>query len=238
MAGQAFSERSAIGRPHRPFQRHTAADMTPDPARPPTLGAILAGGRARRLGGGDKTLRTVGGRSVLTRLVNRLAPQVVRLILNANDDPQRFGAFELPIVPDSLPDHPGPLAGVLAALDWTATSDPAIEWVITVPGDAPFLPRDLVTRLHAERQSDNAIFACAASLGRTHPVVALWPVAVRYELRDAVAIHNIRKVDLFTRRYRCTTVEWPAAPADPFFNVNTLADLTEADRLGRAYPEL
>jgi molybdopterin-guanine dinucleotide biosynthesis protein A len=212
--------------------------MTPDPAIPPTFGAVLAGGRARRLDGGDKTLRTVAGRAVLTRLIDRLAPQVVQLILNANDDPQRFAAFKLPVVSDSLPDHPGPLAGVLAALDWTASSDPTIAWVITVPGDAPFLPRDLVARLHVERRRENAFCACAVSLGRTHPVVTLWPVAVRGELRDAVVLHGIRKVDLFTRRYPCATVEWPAVPVDPFFNINTPTDLTEADRLARIHPEL
>jgi molybdopterin-guanine dinucleotide biosynthesis protein A len=212
--------------------------MTTKPAVPPTLGAILAGGRARRLGGGDKTLRMVGGCSVLARVINRLAPQVRRLILNANDDPQRFDTFELPVVPDSLPDRPGPLAGVLAALDWTAAADPVIDWVITVPGDTPFLPRDLVARLHAKRRREKAVLACAASLGRIHPVVSLWPIAMREELRDAVAGHGIRKIDLFTRRYPCATAEWPAEPADPFFNVNAAADLTEADRLAREHSEL
>jgi molybdenum cofactor guanylyltransferase len=212
--------------------------MISDQANPPTLGAILAGGLARRLGGGDKPLRMVGGRTVLDRLIDRLAPQVTRLVLNANDDPGRFHGLGLPIVADTLPDHPGPLAGVLAALEWTALSDPAIEWVVTVPGDAPFVPRDLVRRLHAERQRDNAIFACAASQGRTHPVAALWPVSVRDALRRAVAEDGIRKVDAFTQRHRCSVVAWPAEPVDPFFNVNTPEDLTEADRLVAIHPDL
>jgi len=212
--------------------------MTPDQAVPPTLGAILAGGLARRLGGGDKALHMVGGHSVLVWLVDRLAPQVTRLMLNANDDPRRFEGLGLPVVADSLPGHPGPLAGVLAALEWLAGSAPAIEWVVTVPGDAPFLPRDLVPRLHAARHRDGAVFACAASQGRTHPVVALWPVSVRDELRRAVAEEGIRKVDAFTQRYPCSPVDWPTEPVDPFFNVNTPEDLIEADRLVALHPGL
>jgi molybdopterin-guanine dinucleotide biosynthesis protein A len=210
----------------------------PDPATPPTLGAILAGGLARRLGGGDKALRTVGSRTVLARLVDRVAPQVTRLILNANDDPRRFDDLAMPVVADGLPDHPGPLAGVLATLEWSAAFHPAIEWVVTVPGDAPFLPRDLVVRLHAGRQNGDTSFACAASQGRTHPVVGLWPVSVRDELRSAVASDGIRKIDTFTRRYSCSVVEWPTTPVDPFFNVNTPEDLTEATRLVTIQPEL
>jgi molybdopterin-guanine dinucleotide biosynthesis protein A len=210
--------------------------MMDNAAIPPTVGAILAGGLARRLGGGDKALRMVGGRTVLARLIERMASQVARWILNANDDPGRFGALGLPVVADSLPDHPGPLAGVLAALDWAARSEPAIEWVVTVPGDAPFLPRDLVARLHAGRLADNAAFACAASDDWTHPVIALWPVSVRAELRSAVADHGVRKIDLFTQRYPCAAVDWPTKPVDPFFNVNTPEDLAEADRLVAIHP--
>ena len=207
--------------------------MSPDPA-PPTLGAILAGGLARRLGGGDKALRSVGGRTVLDRLVERMTPQVTRLILNANDDPARFAAVGLPVVADSLPGHPGPLAGVLAALDWAASHEPATAWVVTVPGDAPFLPRDLVARLHAGRQADRATFACAASGGWTHPVIGLWPVAVRDELRRAVTVDDMRKIDAFTGRQSCSAVEWSTEPVDPFLNVNTPDDLATADRLATA----
>lgn len=211
--------------------------MTPDPA-PPTVGAILAGGLARRMGGGDKPLREVGGRTALARIIDRLAPQTEHVILNANDDPQRFSAFGLPVVADSLSGHPGPLAGVLAALDWTAAAMPAVAWVVTAPGDAPFVPRDLVARLHAARQSSEAMFACAASQGRTHPVIALWPVAIRDQLRRAVAEQGIRKIDLFTQQGGCATADWRATPVDPFFNVNTPEDLAEADRLVALYPEL
>ena len=212
--------------------------MTADLAVPPTIGAILAGGLARRLGGGDKVLRTIGGRSVLARLIERLSPHVARMVINANADPHRFEEFGLPIVADSLPDNPGPLAGVLAALEWSARSDPSIEWVVTVPGDAPFVPADLVRRLHVARHREGAILACAASLGRTHPVVALWPVSIRGELRSAVADEGIRRIDRFTGRYSCAVEQWAADPVDPFFNVNTPEDLTEADRLVALHPGL
>lgn len=203
-------------------------------AEPPTLGAVLAGGLARRLGGGDKTLRRVGGRTVLARVIDCMTPQVARLLLNANGDPARFEDAALPIVADSLPDRPGPLAGVLAALDWAAANEPATEWVVTVPGDAPFLPRDLVDRLHAERRRSDAVLVCAASGGRAHPVIGLWPVSVREQLRRAVAVDGVRKVAAFTARHRCSAVEWPVAPIDPFLNVNTPEDLIEADRLAAA----
>jgi molybdopterin-guanine dinucleotide biosynthesis protein A len=212
--------------------------MTPEESVPSTIGAILAGGLARRLGGGDKTLRTVGGRPVLNRLIDRLTPRVTRLIINANDDPRRFEGLELPVVADTLPDHPGPLAGVLTALEWVAQYDPAIEWVVTVPGDAPFLPSDLVQRLHAARRRNGTLLACAGSLGRTHPVIALWPVSIRDALRTAVADEGIRRIDRFTGRYSCAVEEWPTEPVDPFFNVNTPEDLTEADRLVAIHPDL
>lgn len=195
----------------------------------PTIGMILAGGLARRLGGGDKALRMVGGRTVLARLIGRMTPQVTRLILNANEDPARFAEFNLPVVGDDLPDRPGPLAGVLAGLDWTARCAPDVQWVVTVPGDAPFVPEDLVARLHAARGETG--LACAASAGRTHPVVTLWPVALRHDLRRALVDEGLHKVGAYVGRNNPAIVEWPVEGVDPFFNVNTQADLTEADRL-------
>jgi molybdenum cofactor guanylyltransferase len=198
-----------------------------------TIGTILAGGLARRLGGGDKALRMVGGQTVLARLIGRMTPQVTRLILNANEDAARFGEFGLPVVSDDLPDRPGPLAGVLAGLDWTARFAPDVQWVVTVPGDAPFLPTDLVARLHAAR--GEATLACAASGGRTHPVVTLWPVALRYDLRRALVDENLYKVGTYVRRHNAAIVEWSIEGVDPFFNVNTQADLTEADGLASCF---
>jgi molybdopterin-guanine dinucleotide biosynthesis protein A len=212
--------------------------MTADRAIPPTVGAILAGGLARRMGGGDKSLRSIGGRTALERIIDRLSPQVRRIILNANGDPWRFDAFHLPVVSDSLPDNAGPLAGVLAALDWAESVDPSFTWVLTLPGDAPFIPRDLVSRLHAAREATAATLACAASHDRTHPVIALWPISIRNELRHAVADLGIRKIEAFTQRYQRTTVDWPVTPVDPFFNVNTPDDLAQANRLVASHPDL
>ncbi len=189
-------------------------------------GLILAGGLARRMGGGDKALLTVGGRTVLDRLIARLRPQVSALAINANGDPARFSATGLPVLPDTLPDFPGPLAGVLAGMAWAAAQGAA--WLVTAPGDTPFLPDDLVARLQAGRGGMN--FACAASGGRTHPVAALWPVSARAELLAALMAGQ-RKIDAFTRPDRTAVVPWDATGSDPFFNVNTPDDLVQADRL-------
>lgn len=204
-----------------------------DPPAPWPLGVILAGGLARRMGGGDKTLLQVGGQTVLARLIARLLPQTSGLVLNANGDPARFAAFGLPVVPDDLPDRPGPLAGVLAGLDYAA-SRPGVEWVLSVPADAPFVPADLVSRLRSER--GGAALACAASGGRTHPVVTLWPVALRHDLRRALVRDRLRKVGAYVDRHGAAVVEWPAVPIDPFLNVNTADDLALADRAARAGP--
>jgi len=195
----------------------------------PTIGMILAGGLARRLGGGDKSMRLVGGQTVLSRLIERMTPQVTRLVLNANDDVARFGELGLLVIGDDLPDRPGPLAGVLAGLDWVAQNEPEVRWVATVPGDAPFVPADLVSRLHSAL--GDATLACAASGGRTHPVVTLWPVALRHDLRHALVVEDLRKVGAYVRRHNPAVAEWPIEDVDPFFNVNTPDDLAEANRL-------
>lgn len=186
------------------------------------VGLLLAGGQSRRMGGGDKALRPLGGRPLLDHVIERLRPQVAGLILNANGDPARFAGFGLLVVPDSVPDFAGPLAGVLAGLDWAATNRPDCEWVVSVPTDAPFLPRDLVARLVAGLRAADAELACAASSGQPHPVVGLWPVRLREALRHAVVAEEIRKVDTWTGRYRLATVPFPEAAAgvDPFFNAN------------------
>src|SRR5690242_7566464 len=145
---------------------------------PPTLGVLLAGGLARRMGGGDKPMRTIGGRPILERVIERLRPQCDGLILSANGDPGRFAATGLPVVADTVPDFAGPLAGILAALEWTAAHRPEIGWVVSVAADTPFLPHDLVSRLHAARHVSGEPLACAESGGQAHPVNALWPVAL------------------------------------------------------------
>ncbi|WP_407156117.1 molybdenum cofactor guanylyltransferase MobA [Bradyrhizobium sp. STM 3557] len=192
---------------------------------------LLAGGLARRMGGGDKPMRMIGGRTILDRVIARLAPQCGALILNANGDPARFAAFGLPVVADSVADFPGPLAGILAGLDWVAANRRDAEWMLSAAGDCPFLPRDLVARLVAARATEAAELAVAASGGQSHPVIGLWKVALREELRHALTMDDIRKIDRFTARYRLATVSWPTIPLDPFFNANTAEDLTEAERL-------
>jgi len=198
---------------------------------PPTPAVLLAGGLARRMGGGDKPMRSIGGRTILDRVIARLAPQCDGLILNANGDPARFAAFGLPVVADTVQDFPGPLAGILAALDWTAANSPDVAWILSAAADCPFLPRDLVARLQQERIEQGAQLAVAASAGQTHPVIGLWSVALRKELRQALVVEDIRKIDRWTARYKLATVTWPAEPLDPFFNANTMNDIAEAERL-------
>jgi molybdenum cofactor guanylyltransferase len=199
--------------------------MTPD-----TLGVVLAGGLARRMGGGDKPLRLLGGRPMLDHVLSRITPQVAAVVLNANGDPARFAGTGLPVVPDGLPDHPGPLAGILAALDWAATRRPELAWVVSVPGDSPFIPHDLVARLHAARAAQAVPLACARSAGQAHPPVGLWPVALRDDLRAALLAQE-RKIDRWTARHGCAHADWPDQPVDPFFNANAPDDLATAEAL-------
>jgi molybdopterin-guanine dinucleotide biosynthesis protein A len=183
------------------------------------------------MGGGDKPMRSIRGRSILARVIDRVAPQCDGLVLNANGDPSRFEHFGLPVIADDVADFPGPLAGILAALDWTATERPDIAWVVSVAGDCPFLPRDLVRRLHRGLLEDDAQLAVATSARQGHPVIGLWPVGLRHELRHALVDEDIRKVGRWTARYRLAQVDWPVDPVDPFFNANTADDLAEAERL-------
>src|ERR1700674_1903390 len=196
-------------------------------------GVLLAGGLARRMGGCDKPMRQIAGRTILDRVIARLEPQCDGLILNANGDPARFASFGLPVIADTVKNFPGPLAGILAALDWAATNRPDVEFMLSAAADCPFLPRDLVARLHRTRAEQNAQLAVAASAGQSHPVIGLWSVALREELRHALVVEDIRKIDRWTARYRLATVIWPTEPLDPFFNANTVDDLPEAGGLGK-----
>ena len=197
--------------------------------RPGIAGIVLAGGLSRRMGGGDKALRTLGGRSILDRVIARAAPQVEVLALNANGDPARFAETGLPVVPDSVEGFPGPLAGVLAGLEWARGREPGCTHVASFACDAPFLPEDLVERLWRAVEEDDAEIASARSGGREHPVFALWPVALADRLRSAVVEEEIRKVDVWTARYRLAHAEFAAVPVDPFFNVNRPEDIAEAE---------
>jgi molybdopterin-guanine dinucleotide biosynthesis protein A len=193
-------------------------------------GVLLAGGQSQRMGGGDKCLRMLGGRPILAHVIERAQPQVATLVLNANGDAARFAAFGLPVVADDIAGFAGPLAGVLAGLDWAAANLPQATHVASFATDAPFLPRDLVAALRDGMREGAYQLACAASDGRAHPVFGLWPLALREDLRQAL-IGGLRKVDQWTGRYRLIEVEFPAAPVDPFFNANRPEDLAEAERL-------
>ena len=199
-----------------------------------TFGLVLAGGLARRMGGGDKALIRIGNETILSRTLSRLRPQVSGVVLNANGDPARFASFGLPVVADSVPDFAGPLAGILAGLDWIAANQPETEWMVSVPGDCPFLPRDLVARLHAARIAEGTSLACAHSGDWRHPVVGLWQVSLRENLRHAITVEDLRKIEVWTARHGIALADWPTEPVDPFFNVNTPEDVERATRLAAA----
>jgi molybdopterin-guanine dinucleotide biosynthesis protein A len=203
----------------------------------PTLGLVLAGGLARRMGGGDKPRTSIGGATILSRVLERLKPQCTRMVLNANGDPARFADTRLPVIADDVPDFAGPLAGILAGLDWAAENAPDVATVVSVPGDCPFLPHDLVARLDEARAASGKPLACAHSGEWRHPVVGLWPVALRADLRHALTKEGLRKIELWTARHGVALADWPAEPVDPFFNVNTPEDVAAAERLAAQYPD-
>lgn len=194
-------------------------------------GVLLAGGLGRRMGGGgDKPLKTLAGKPLLDHAIARARPQVAALVLNVNGDPARFAGYGLPVAADSVEGFVGPLAGVLAGLDWARANLPAAEWVMSFATDAPFIPTDLVARLWAAVREQGADIGCAMSGGRTHPVFALWPLRLTEDLRRAVVEEEMRKIDRWTARYKVAYAEWPVEPIDPFFNVNTPEELAAAER--------
>ncbi|MQX36124.1 molybdenum cofactor guanylyltransferase MobA [Roseospira navarrensis] len=197
---------------------------------------ILAGGQGRRMGGADKALLTLGdGRAALDHLLDRLTPWPGPVVLNANGDPARFARWDLPVVADSLTepdgDPAGPLAGLLAVLEWVRAGHPDVSAVVTVPVDTPLVPRDLRDRLAAARADAGADIACAASGGRVHHATALWPVALAPALRTALADEGLRAVRAWTGRHRVAQAPWAVEPVDPFLSLNTPDDLDRARRL-------
>lgn len=201
----------------------------------PTIGLILAGGLARRMGGGDKALKPLAGRPILAHVVDRLHGQCDDLLLNANGDPARLAGFGLPVVADTVPDFAGPLAGILAGLDWIAIHRSQAGWLLSVAADTPFIPGDLATRLHQARATAGTPLACAASGGRQHHAIGLWPVALREDLRRALAAGE-RRLGHWTQGHGVAVAEWPIEPIDPFFNINTPEELAEAERLTARAP--
>jgi len=206
-------------------------------AFPPTLGLVLAGGLARRMGGGDKARIRIGSATILERVLARLTPQCSRVIINANGDPARFADTHLPIVADSVPDFAGPLAGILAGLDWAVANSPNCEWLASVPGDCPFLPSDLAERLHEARLAAGTALSCARSGEWRHPVIGLWPVSLREDLRHALLAEGLHKIEVWTERHGVSIADWPTEPVDPFFNVNTPEDAAQAETVTKRYPD-
>jgi molybdopterin-guanine dinucleotide biosynthesis protein A len=199
---------------------------------PEIAAVLLAGGQGTRMSadgqGADKPLRLLGGIPLLAHVIAVVAPQVGRMVLNANGDPARFADFGLPVVADEVADYPGPLAGILAGMRWAAAQ--GATDVLSVAADTPFLPRDLVARLEAARRAAGVPLACAASGGWTHPVIGLWPVALADAL-EADLRAGMRKIDAWTAQHGASSAEFSMEPFDPFFNVNRPGDLAEAERL-------
>lgn len=195
--------------------------MNGQPSQYPAV--ILAGGRATRMGGVDKGLLLLAGKPLLSHVIDRLAPQCAPLAISANGDTARLAPFGLPVLPDTLPDFPGPLAGVLAGMDWAASfGAPAI---ITAAADTPFLPTDLAAKLFEKAGSGG--FCLAASKAGLHPTFGLWPTTLRHDLRSAL-LGGLRKVRQWTQSHGAMEVQFPDTPFDPFFNINTPDDLAKA----------
>lgn len=191
------------------------------------LGIILAGGLARRMGGGDKALLALGRGTILSHVIDRLEPQVGQLSLNANGDAARFGDFDLPVLKDTIDGYPGPLAGVLAGMEWAALQ--GAETVVTVAADTPFFPCDLVARLLlASEGMVHPLALVSSDVGR-HPTFGLWPVALRDDLRAALE-GGLRKVVMWTDAHGAATAHFSGSNPDPFFNINTPDDLAIAGR--------
>ena len=202
-------------------------------------GIILAGGQSRRMGGGDKTLLALGGRSLLDHVVKRLVPQVGPLALSANGDPARFAGFGLPVLADTVEGYAGPLAGILTGIEWASI---ACDAVVTVAGDTPFFPKSMVERLAAAAATKPGAIAVASSGGRRHPTFALWPLGLHDALRRFLVDEDNRRVSTFIDRHDVVEVEFPMLASgeqqiDPFFNINTPDDLAIAERLLQSIAE-
>lgn len=195
------------------------------------IGVVLAGGKSARMGGGDKCLSLLAGKTLLARAIERARAQVDELVLNANGDPARFHGIDLTVIADSIDGYAGPLAGILAALEWARAERPGCSHVISFASDTPFFPTDLAARLMRAAEEQHKPLACAASGGRAHPVFGLWPVALADDLRRAMIQENMRKVDAWTARHGVALAEYPLTPYDPFFNINQPEDLAVAAQM-------
>ncbi len=202
----------------------------PQGARADVAGVILAGGLARRMGGRPKALIELDGKPLAAHALERLAPQAGAVALNANADGERLAALGAPVIRDTVEGFAGPLAGVLAGMLWARKAAPEARWLVSVAVDTPFFPADLAARFIEAVTESDAQMAVAASNGRAHPVFGLWPIAMAEELQAALVGEGLRKIDLFTARYRLVQVDFGHGRADPFFNINRPEDLQQAQR--------
>ncbi len=207
----------------------------PDDTANAITGVLLAGGLNRRMHGQNKGSLLLTGQPLIEQVAQRAKPQVAELLLNSNTPlapniPNVFTAT----INDSLPDYPGPLAGILAAMQWCRTHQPHTQWLASFTVDTPFLPRSGIATLLKAATQVNAQYVCAASYGRRHPLFALWPIAQADALHDALVNQGIRKVQAWTDQFSTLEVDFTptdAAQPDPFFNINTPEDLAEAEVL-------
>ena len=196
-------------------------------------GVILAGGQSRRMGGGDKCLKMLAGKTLISRIIERVSPQISTLILNANGNPNRFLDYNLPVVPDVISGYAGPLAGILTGMEWMREHHQEVHWLASFPGDAPFIPLDFVIKCLDATKHNDAQIICAKSAGRTHPVCALWNINLADGLRSAMENDHIRKIDKWSSNYSVYHKEFSVEPIDPFFNINSETDLLAAEVLGQ-----
>ncbi len=195
-------------------------------------GVLLAGGESRRMGGGDKFLLPLGQQTLLQRVISRAAPQVDRLLLNINGDPQKVAGYPLTVIGDITADlgHLGPLAGILTAMRWLQHYQPQCRWLVSFATDTPFFPLDLVASLARAATGENTPLASSRSGGRTHPVFTLWATSLYDDLQTFILRENQRRLHHFFTRHRVTWVDFPSQPVDPFFNINTENDFKIAQK--------
>ena len=168
------------------------------------------------MGGGDKCLKMLGGKTLISRIIDRVSPQISTLILNANGNPSRFSDYNLPVVPDVIGDYAGPLAGILTGMEWMRKYHPELRWLASFPGDAPFIPLDFVVRCLKAAKRMHVEIICAKSAGRAHPVCALWSVKLADGLRSAMENEQIRKIDKFSSNYSVLSLIHISEPTRPY----------------------
>jgi len=197
----------------------------------PVVGVILAGGLAKRMGGGDKCLLPLAGKTLLQRTVERAQPQVGSLLLNANGSSLRFARTRLPVIADEFPDNLGPLAGVHAGLSWMRDNKPGATWLASFASDSPFFPTDLVAQLSSAATASNSQLAVATSKGRTHPIFALWHISLSDKIELQLQTGDMPRLQDWIKQQKMIAVEFAAEHYDPFFNINTPQDLYTAEPL-------